>query len=139
MGDACISKTAFWILVGCIWTVGLLGIIISSISINNIETINENVSDEEKKSKAFQIIMLIIFIIILCGASIYAVLLCSADGNPQEAHSLLASPTNVYKRISDKASKTFSPKPKPRRPAPLEMRPFNTHHRSRAQTVSQMF
>ena len=124
MVDACISKTAFWILVGCIWAVGLLGIIISSISINNIETINENVSNEEKKSKTFQIIMLIIFIIILCGASIYAVFLCSADGNPQEAHSLLTNPTEVYKKITDKALKTFSPASQ--RP---EMRQFRTHHR----------
>ena len=32
MANACISTTAFWVLVGSIWVVGLLGIIISSIS-----------------------------------------------------------------------------------------------------------
>ena len=133
MVDACISKTAFWVLIGCIWAVGLLGIIISSISINNINTINENSLNKKKESAVFQVIMLIIFIIILCGTSIYAVALHSADSNPSEAHSLLKNPTEAYKKISDKASRTFSPAAKrPSPPSSVEMggmRPYQTHHR----------
>ena len=66
MANACISTTAFWVLVGSIWVVGLLGIIISSISINNIKTLNEDPRNmNDQKSTAFQIIMLIIFILII--------------------------------------------------------------------------
>ena len=70
--DACLTKKGFWILVGSIWAVGLLGLIISSIAINNAK----NLKDQDKnggKSMSFLVVMLIVFIAIICGASIYGI------------------------------------------------------------------
>ena len=110
MSDACISKTAFWVLVGSIWVIGLLGIIITSISINNIKTLNKNTHISDQKSTAFQVIMLIVFIIIICGASIYAFALARApEGLPQGAHSfLLDSSAAAANKISKGARDLYS-------------------------------
>lgn len=70
--DACLTKTGFWILVGSIWTVGLLGIIISSIAINHAKKL-KNQTNNKGKSMWFLVVMLIIFIAIISGASIYGV------------------------------------------------------------------
>ena len=68
--DACLTKTGFWVLVGSIWAVGLLGLIISSIAINHAKKLKEQ-NQTEGKSMWFLVVMLIIFIAIICGASIY--------------------------------------------------------------------
>ena len=68
--DACLTKTGFWVLVGSIWAVGLLGLIISSIAINNAKKLKDQ-NKTEGKSMWFLVVMLIIFIAIICGASIY--------------------------------------------------------------------
>jgi len=144
---ACISKKAFWVLVGSIWVVGLLGIIISSISINNIKTLNDDPKNmNDQKSIAFPVIMLIVFIIIICGASIYAFALARAqDGLPQGAHSfLLDSSTAAATRFSkgarglySRASSAVKPSKKSQTPPEaMEMqnlpsgggRPYRNHH-----------
>ena len=125
MSDACISKTAFWVLVGSIWVIGLLGIIITSISIDNIKTLNKNTPpDRDQKSTAFQVIMLIVFIIIICGASIYAFALARAPkGLPQGAHSFLLDSSaaaatkfseglgNIYRSASSAVTPSKTPPP----------------------------
>ncbi len=68
--DACLTKTGFWVLVGSIWAVGLLGLIISSIAINNAKKLKEQ-NQTEGKSMWFLVVMLIVFIALICGASIY--------------------------------------------------------------------
>ena len=146
MVDACISKKAFWILVGSIWIVGLLGIIISSISINNIKTLNDDPKNmNDQKSIAFPVIMLIVFIIIICGASIYAFALARAqDGLPQSAHSFLlnssaAAATRFSKGARDIYSRASSAV-KPSKSSPTQEgvelqnlpsgggRPYRNHH-----------
>ena len=145
MSDACISKTAFWVLVGSIWVIGLLGIIITSISIDNIKTLNKNTPpDRDQKSTAFQVIMLIVFIIIICGASIYAFALARApEGLPQGAHSFLldssaAAATKFSKGARDlysRASSAVTPSKTSPTPEGVELqtrgvsgRPYRTHH-----------
>ena len=143
MTDACISKTAFWVLVGSIWVVGLLGIIITSISIDNIKTLNKNTPpDRDQKSTGFQVIMLIVFIIIICGASIYAFALARApEGLPQGAHSFLldssaAAANKISKGARDlysRASSAVTPSKNPQPQEPLELqnrsgRPYRNHH-----------
>ena len=49
---------------------GLLGLIISSIAINNAKKLKDQ-NKTEGKSMWFLVVMLIIFIAIICGASIY--------------------------------------------------------------------
>ena len=146
MSDACISKTAFWVLVGSIWVIGLLGIIITSISINNIKTLNDDLSRarDKPKSTAFQVIMLIVFIIIICGASIYAFALARApEGLPQGAHSFLldssaAAANKISKGARDlysRASSAVTPSKTSPTPEGVELqtrgvsgRPYRTHH-----------
>ncbi len=145
MSDACISKTAFWVLVGSIWVIGLLGIIITSISINNIKTLNDDLSraTSPPKSTAFQVIMLIVFIIIICGASIYAFALARAPGGlPQDAHSFLLDSSaaaadkfskgarDLYRSASSAVtpSKTASTSPEGVELQPRGGRPYRNHH-----------
>ena len=145
MSDACISKTAFWVLVGSIWVIGLLGIIITSISIDNIKTLNKNTPpDRDQKSTAFQVIMLIVFIIIICGASIYAFALARApEGLPQGAHSFLldssaAAADKISKGARDlyrSASSAVTPAKTSPTPKGVELedmgvggRPYRNHH-----------
>ena len=145
MSDACISKAAFWVLVGSIWVIGLLGIIITSISINNIKTLNDDLSraTSPPKSTAFQVIMLIVFIIIICGASIYAFALARAPGGlPQDAHGFLldssaAAANKISKGARDlysRASSAVKPSKKSQTPpedvelSELGGRPYRNHH-----------
>ena len=64
-GDNCFEAEGlgFLILIVCIWIVGLLGIILSSISINNIRKIKEK-PGMKKPNPWFSILMLIIFLLI---------------------------------------------------------------------------
>ena len=117
---------------------------ITSISINNIKTLNDDLSRarDKPKSTAFQVIMLIVFIIIICGASIYAFALARApEGLPQGAHSFLldssaAAATKFSKGARDlysRASSAVTPSKNPQPQEPLELqnrsgRPYRNHH-----------
>ena len=81
--SACVSKKAFWVLVGSVWVVGLLGIIVTYMTINSINTINNDLK-REKKSTTIPLVILIVFILIICGASIYGFALFRAPNNTLE-------------------------------------------------------
>ena len=69
---ACIANYEFWGFVVILWVVGILGIIISSMAIHNVKKLNEMKGQNGKKSNTiFPVAMLIFFILLLIGASIY--------------------------------------------------------------------
>ena len=84
-GDNCFEAEGlgFLILIVCIWIVGLLGIILSSISINNIRKIKEK-PGMKKPNPWFSILMLIIFLLIFIGATIYVSLYIATSKNKDE-------------------------------------------------------
>lgn len=125
--EACISKTGFWVLIGSIWAIGLLGIIISSIAINNAKTLKD-MKPNEKTSTGFLVVMLIVFILIICGASVYGfALFRSPKGLPTGAENYLKSRrsalSDAYKAIRAPSTSTS---------ADVEMgdlsRQYQTHH-----------
>ena len=63
----CIPNRDFWILVGSLWVVGLLGIILS---INNAKKLKE-ISETQDTKTGFPLFMLIVFIGVLIGTSVY--------------------------------------------------------------------
>ena len=84
-GDNCFEAEGlgFLILIVCIWIVGLLGIILSSISINNIRKIKEK-PGMKKPNPWFSGVMLTIFLLIFIGATIYVSLYIATSKNKDE-------------------------------------------------------
>ena len=67
---ATMTKRDFWILVGSLWVVGLLGIIMSTTAINNAKKLKK-ISETQETKTGFLVFMLIVFIVILIGTSVY--------------------------------------------------------------------
>ena len=108
--SACVSKKAFWVLVGSVWVVGLLGIIVTCMTINSIKTINNDLK-REKKSTTIPLVILIVFILIICGASMYGFALFRAPHNTLEGAKkyLKEFGSNLYSRTQRTSDEESTP------------------------------
>ena len=83
MADACVTRSTFGILIGGIWILGLLGIICTSIAISNTNKLKKKDRTDKGYNKWFLVVMLIVFIGIICGTSVYGISLFGAAGDPK--------------------------------------------------------
>lgn len=107
MADACLTQRTFWILMGSIWIVGLLGIISTSIAISNTNKLKKKGRTDKGYSTGFLIFMLVTFIVIICGTSIYGVGLFNAGGNPKET-SVTKDARKLYTTTRDSLRNTWA-------------------------------
>ena len=89
--NACLTDSGFWILIGFFLVIGVLGVIISSIAINHTNKLKK-IDKKYKKSIWFLVTMLVIFILILIGSTIYGIALFQTRlGTPLEIEKWIRS------------------------------------------------